>query len=182
MKRDFDLWLGKFKQGIYGYDFYVDFDKILRMVEEIKVELHILNSLIGSPDIASKFKCIIQKYPETLKCIPILLVVRSHEIFVKDGKDEYLLSFESMNYTVEQYIVFMRKTGLFDLMANKRVNNLVDYILGVETGMDSNARKNRSGALMENLVESYIQQAGFARDVTYFNQMKSSEIQKKMGN
>lgn len=61
-----------------------------------------------------------------------------------------------MNYSIEQYKVFMRKTGLFNLIENHIVNNLIDYALGVETGLDSNGRKNRGGHLMENLVEDFI--------------------------
>ena len=58
---------------------------------------------------------------------------------------------------------FMRKTGLFDLMENHIVNNLVDYVTGIETGLDSNGRKNRGGHLMENLVEGFLCKAGLVK-------------------
>ena len=73
----------------------------------------------------------------------------------------------------------MRKTGLFDLISNRIVNNLVDYVTGVETGLDSNGRKNRGGHLMEDLVEEYLQKAGFVSGKTYFKEMYRSEIEKK---
>ena len=69
---------------------------------------------------------------------------------------------------MEQYKVFMRKTGLFDMIANHLVNNLVDYVLGIETGLDSNGRKNRGGHQMEDLVEKYIVAAGFKKNENYF--------------
>lgn len=75
--------------------------------------------------------------------------------------------------------MFMRKTKLFDLLENHIVSNLVDYATGVETGLDSNGRKNRGGHLMENLVESYIQKAGFEKDKNYFKEMYIHEIEKK---
>ena len=73
----------------------------------------------------------------------------------------------------------MRKTKLFDLLENHIVSNLVDYATGVETGLDSNGRKNRGGHLMENLVESYIQKAGFVKNENYFKEMYIHEIEKK---
>ena len=84
-----------------------------------------------------------------------------------------------MNYSAEQYKVFMRKTGLFDLIANHIISNLVDYATGVETGLDSNGRKNRGGHLMENLVEGYIQKAGYVKGKDYFKEMNLSEIESK---
>ena len=77
--------------------------------------------------------------------------------------------------------MFMRKTKLFDMLENHIVSNLVDYATGVETGLDSNGRKNRGGHLMENLVEKYIQKAGFIKDKNYFKEMYISEIEKKWG-
>ena len=75
--------------------------------------------------------------------------------------------------------MFMRKTKLFDLLENHIVSNLVDYVTGVETGLDSNGRKNRGGHLMENLVEDYIQKAGFVKGQNYFKEMYITEIEKK---
>ncbi|MBP9537167.1 MAG: type II restriction endonuclease [Negativicutes bacterium] len=178
MDRDFTAWLSKFKKSIANYDYYVDFRKIHDNVDKIKVELNILNSLIGSTNIEVDFDNIIEKYPETLKCIPILLAVRSHEIYVIDGEGEFIYQFKKLNYSVEQYKTFMRKTGLFDLIKNHLVNNLVDYVTGVETGLDSNGRKNRGGHLMEDLVESYIKKSG---NIEYYKEIYIHEIQNKWG-
>lgn len=177
--RNFDEWLAKFKSSISTYDYYIDFGKVLRNVEDIKVELNILNSLIGSNNIEEEFEKIIKKYPETLSCIPLLLAVRGNEIYAQDEKGEFLYNFKKMNYSVEQYKVFMRNTGLFDMISNHLVNNLVDYALGIETGLDSNGRKNRGGHQMENLVEKYIISAGFAKDTSYFKEMYLIDIEKK---
>lgn len=75
----------------------------------------------------------------------------------------------------------MEKTGLFELIQNKIINNLLDYVTGVETGLDSNGRKNRGGHLMEDLVESFISKSGFKKDENYFKEMYISQIQKKWG-
>ena len=179
--RDFADWLSKFRSSIANYGYYIDFDKVYRNVNDIKVELNILNSLIGSRNIEDDFKNIVAKYPETLKCIPILLAVRANEICAIDGDGEFTYDFKNANCTIEQYVVFMRKTGLFDLLQNHIISNLVDYVTGVETGLDSNGRKNRGGHLMEDLVESYIIKAGFEKDKTYFKEMYIYEITEKWG-
>jgi len=179
MKRDFNEWLSKFKTSISDYTYYVDFQKIYRNVDNVKVELNILNSLIGSKNIEEEFRNIILKYPETLECIPLLLAVRSNEIFVKDEINEYLFKFDKMVYSMDDYVKFMDQSGLFDLLQNHIINNLYDYVLGVEVGLDSNGRKNRGGHLMENLVEEYIVKAGYIRDVNYFKEMYLKDIEIK---
>ena len=179
MSRNFSEWLTGFRDSIADYGYYIDFKKIHRNVDSIKVELNILNSLIGSKDIENDFEKLINKYPETLKCIPLLLAVRSNEIYAIDGDGDFTYNFKNPNLSGEQYKVFMRKTGLFDLIENHIVNNLVDYATGVETGLDSNGRKNRGGHLMENLVESFIQKSGFVKDDTYFKEMYIHQITDK---
>lgn len=179
MSRNFNEWLCKFKTSISDYTYYVDFEKIYKNVDKVKVELNILNSLIGSKNIEEEFQNILIKYPETLECIPLLLAVRSREIFVKDEINEYLFKFDKMVYSMKDYIRFMRESGLFDLLQNHIINNLYDYVLGIEVGLDSNGRKNRGGHLMENLVESYIIKAGYKKDVNYFKEMYLKDIEKK---
>lgn len=174
--RDFNSWLSKFRSSIANYQYYIDFDKVYRNVNDIKLELNILNSLIGSTDIENDFKNIITKYPETLKCIPILLAVRANEIYAIDGDGEFSYDFKKANYSPEQYAVFMRKTGLFELLEKHIIHTLVDYATGVETGLDSNGRKNRGGHLMEDLVESFVVKAGFVKGKTYFKEMYIHEI------
>lgn len=175
--RNFDDWLKTFRKSISNYNYYVDFEKIVKNVDSIRVELCILNSLIGSKNIESDFESIIQKYPETLKCIPILLAVRNSHIYAQDSEGAFNYNFLKLNYSVEQYKVFMRKTGLFDFISNKLTNNLIDYVLGIETGLDSNGRKNRGGHQMEDLVENFIIKSGFIKNKTYFKEMKISQIE-----
>lgn len=179
--RNFSKWLSGFRDSIADYGYYIDFDKVHRNVDNIKVELNILNSLIGSKNIEEEFEKLVGRYPEALKCIPLLLAVRSNEIYAIDGDGDFTYNFKNPSLSIEQYKTFMRKTGLFDLIENHIVNNLVDYATGVETGLDSNGRKNRGGHLMENLVESFIQKAGFIKDESYFKEMYIHQITDKWG-
>ena len=180
MARDFAQWLLTFTDSIANYKYYIDFETIYKNAEEHKIELNMMNSLIGSRTIEDDFEKLVNKYPEVIKCIPTLLAVRQYEIIVLDddgNKFEY--NFKNMNYDIEQYKVFMRETGLFDLLEKHLVNNLYDYVLGVESGLNSNARKNRGGHLMEDVVERFIQKAGFKKNETYFKEMYLQDIERK---
>lgn len=173
--RNFSDWLKQMRPSINGFDYYVDFEKVYDNVNAIKVELNILNSLIGSKNIEKDFAELLKKYPEILKCVPLLLAVRYSEIYAQDAECSFTYDFAKPNCSVEQYIEFMRKTGLLDLISNHLVNNLVDYALGIETGLDSNGRKNRGGHQMEDLVESYIKKTG----AEYYKEMYLAEIERK---
>ena len=180
MKRDFAEWLLTFTDSIANYKYYIDFKTIYKNAEIYKVELNMLNSLIGSQNIEQDFENLVKKYPEVLKCVPTLLAVRQTEIIVLDDEgNKFEYNFKNMNYNVEQYTVFMRETGLFELLEKHLINNLYDYVLGVECGLNSNARKNRGGHLMEDLVEKFIQRAGFEKDKTYFKEMYLQDIERR---
>ncbi len=187
MSRDFNLWFSSFRDSIADYNYYTDFQKVFENVDRVKIELNILNTLIGSKNIESDFENIMKKYPEVMKCIPLLLAVRTNEIYCQDENGGHLFQFDFGKYPpnshahYERYKYFMRETGLFDLLENHIVNNLVDYVTGVETGLDSNGRKSRGGHLMENLVEEYIKKAGFVKGVSYFKEMKVSTISQTLG-
>lgn len=173
--RIFEEWLSTFRKSINGYDYYVDFDKVYENVNNIKIELNILNSLIGSTNIENDFDKIISKYPDTLSCIPIILAIRANEIYCQDEKGAFDYNFKKHNQSIEQYKYFLRETGVFNLLEKHLINNLYDYCLGVEVGLDSNGRKNRGGHQMENLLERYIQATG----VEYYKEMYLTEIEEK---
>lgn len=180
-KRDFNEWLSGMKDSIASWTYYTDFKKVYENVQKVKVELNILNTLIGSKDIENEFINLVKQYPNVLVVVPILLAKREKEIKVNDPETNYTFNFVKMNYTIEQYALFMRNSGLFDLLQNHIINNLVDYVLGVEVGMDTNGRKNRTGDVMEDLVESYLIDAGLVKDKTYFKEMYKSEVEAKFG-
>ena len=185
MKRDFKEWFSNFRQSINGYDFYVDFQKVYGKIDNIKVELNILNSLIGSKNIKNDFINLLKRYPETLKVIPILLAKRESEIYCQDENGGMTFQFDFGQYIpnshkfFENYTYFMEETGLFDLLSNHIINNLVDYVTGVEVGIDTHARKSRGGDSMEDLVESFLQKEGLVKGVNYFKEIKLSTIEQK---
>ena len=178
-KRNFEKWFGTFTDCINNFNFFTDFTKVYKNVLEEKVKLNILNSLIGSRDIENDFVKLITKYPEVLECVPILLAVRSKEIKAREKGELRVYNFESINQPTENYVIFMRESGLFDLLENHIINNLIDYVTGVEVGLDSNARKNRCGDLMEDLVEAFIQKEGYEKNLSYYKEMKTKQVEEK---
>lgn len=179
MKREFDKWLSNFCDNIATWKYYTDFEKVYQNVDNIKDELNILNGLVGEKDIEGEFRRIVDKYLDVLKVIPILIAKRESEIKITDVEQNYFFNFKKPNYSIDEYVRFMRNTGLFDLLQKHIIRSLVDYVMGVEVGMDTNGRKNRTGDAMEDLVESFIQKAGFVKGVNYFKEMYIHQITDK---
>lgn len=179
MGRNFEEWLSNFDDSIASWGYYTGFDKVYNNANKIKKELNLLNSLIGSKSIEQDFKELVQEYPKVLKAIPILIAKRNDVIIVKDAAQDYYYNFETMNYSIEEYTMFMRETGIFELLESHLIANLYDYVIGVEVGLDSNARKNRTGHAMEDLVESYIVKAGFVKDYNYYKELTTAKIKEK---
>lgn len=174
-KRNFNEWLGTFRESINGFKYYTDFETVYKNAEKCKIELNILNSLVGSQTIKKDFTNLIEKYPECLKAIPLLLAVRENEMYCQDEIVSKNFAFHEPYDEITDYIYFMEHTGLFDLIQNHLVSNLYDYVTGVEVGLGSNGRKNRGGHQMEDLVEGFIKET----DCEYYKEMYLQDIEKK---
>jgi type II restriction enzyme len=181
MKRNFNDWLLTFKDSIADWNYYTDFNKVYKNVDSIKIELNLLNSLINSRDIENEFLRLVTKYPEVLRAVPILLAKRESEIKISKPEGTKTFKFSKANYSITEYAEFMRNTGLFELLSRHIISDLSDYVKGVEVGLDSNARKNRTGTAMENLVESHLVRLGFFEGKSYFRQLRASQIYKLFG-
>ncbi len=178
MKRNFKDWFNTFTDSIATYEYYTDFNTVYKNIEKIKVELNIMNSLIGSKNIEQDFDNLFKKYQEIRKCLPLLIAVREKEIKVVDDGEKLKYNFTNIN-DIDLLKRFMTKTGLFDLISNHIVNNLVDYATGVEVGLGSNGRKNRGGHLMEDVLQGFIEKEGFILNKTYFKEMYLKDIESK---
>lgn len=174
-ERNFDNWLAMFKSSIADYDYYVDFEKAEYKATEHKAEISLLNELVGSENIEQDFLDLAHRHPEVLQAIPALLAIRRNSVLVYDDGELKDYEFTQGENTPEDYLVFMRETGLFDLMESGIIQNLFDYLVGIEVGLDSNARKNRGGHLMEDLVESFLIDMGFERKDTKLVKPNSPE-------
>ncbi|HBF68625.1 MAG TPA: restriction endonuclease [Firmicutes bacterium] len=178
MKRNFKEWFNTFTDSIATYEYYTDFNTVYKNINKIKVELNIMNSLVGSKNIEKDFDNLFNRYPEIRKCLPLLIAVREKEIKVVDDGEKLKYNFTNID-DIELLKRFMRKTGLFDLISNHLVNNLVDYATGVEVGLGSNGRKNRGGHLMEDVLQGFIEKESFVLNQTYFKEMYLKDIEHK---
>ena len=153
MRKNFDLFMSQLYETNATLDFYCDFEKIQRNVADIAINLNTLNYLIGKEDISKAVEQLWDKDSTVFNCLDILIAIR------RKDKKKYLLPNKSSRPICELFqskegvVEFLNGTGLTELFKNREIKNLVDYVFGVETGLDSNARKNRSGHLMENWVQ-----------------------------
>lgn len=172
MKQPFEQLIGNLRESIATYDYYVDFDKVYNNVGKIEMQLNLLNYLIGKENIEEEFLKLLKEYPDVIEVIPILLAIREGEIKIIDG-EVITYNFKTMNLEPLDYAKLMKESGLMDLFKNKKIKSLVDYVTGVEVGLDTNARKNRTGTLMENIVEKYILKI---KDVNYVKEATKKDI------
>lgn len=172
MKREFNEIIESLRESIATYDYYVDFDKVYKNVNKVEMQLNLLNYLIGKENVEQEFMKLLLEYPDVIEVIPILLAVREGEIKIIDG-EVISYNFKKMNRDLSDYTKLLRESGLVELFEKKKIKNLVDYVTGVEVGLDTNARKNRTGHLMEDIVESYINKIP---NVDYIKEATKNEI------
>ncbi|MBE5899157.1 MAG: restriction endonuclease [Lachnospiraceae bacterium] len=179
--REFEEWLKSFTDNINNWNYYVNYNTAYKNTASVKRQLALLNTLKGSNNIEDEFRDLVKEYPECLKAIPLLLAVREDVIAITENDRRLDFNFKSMNYDIDLYVEFMQKTGIFELLQSHVIGDLLDVGLGINIGLDSNARKNRGGHQMEDLVEYFIKEAGFEKDVTYFKEMYLHEVEGKWG-
>lgn len=169
--KDFNIFMSQLRETNQSLDFFCDFDKIAQNVEEIKLSLCILNSLIGSSDMRKSVETIWNRDKTAFNVMDILIAVRS------EGKKKVLDSLgrcvvlDSLFKSVDGVMEFLDNTGLTEVFQSKKIKDLVDYVFGIETGLDTNARKNRSGHVMEGMVARILDKNG----VSYRQEVYSSE-------
>ncbi len=171
-----------FKEKITKWDYFVNWDKVLKNIKPIETELNILNTLIGKQDIEKEAYLLIKKYPEVIKAFPTLIAIREQSIDILIDTKKFIYknySFSNGRLTdadCKDLASFVVKSGIGKLLKDKQIKNLVDYATGVEVGLDSNGRKNRGGTLMESLVEEFVVEACEANKLQYMPQATASKI------
>lgn len=156
------------QESILTWDYFTDFEKVKVNVKKVEKELNILNYLIGKDNIEKEFISLIDEYPNVRKALLLLIAVRKDKLtdtpIITDidtlvPENKKYIFYDSLNDNIkDELLIFFRETGLKDILENKYIKNLVDYCFGVEVGFDTNARKNRTGTLMENIVSNYLEE------------------------
>ena len=160
MLKDFDKFMSQLKETNQTLDFFCDFDKISQNVEDIKLSLCMLNSLIGATDLRKSVETIWNRDPKAFSVIDILIAVRTRDKKTILDSVGNCVPLESMFSSVDSVMQFLKETGLGYVLQHQKIKNLVDYVFGIETGLDTNARKNRSGHVMENTIANIFTDAG----------------------
>lgn len=159
-KEQFNEFIAQLKETNATLDFFCNFDKISSNVEKISVKLHQLNYLIGKEDLPAAVRELWEENRNVFSVLDILIAIRKKEkkkVIDKAGNFQLV---ESYFDSEEGVIEFITKTGLENIFKDKKITNLVDYVFGVETGLDTNARKNRSGTQMGNAIAEILRNAG----------------------
>lgn len=171
MVKDFNKFMSQLQETNQTLDFFCDFDKIAQNVEDIKLSLCMLNSLVGASDMRKAVETIWKRDKSAFNVMDILIAVRS------EGKKKVLNSLgecvvlDTLFTSIDGVMEYLDNTGLTEVFQQQKIKDLVDYVFGIETGLDTNARKNRSGHVMEGMVGRIFDKAG----VKYRQEVYSSE-------
>lgn len=171
-KKQFDIFMSQLKETNATLGFYCDFEKINTNVDAISLKLNQLNYLIGQNDIDAAIRRLWNENKGTFSVLEILIAIRTSDKKKAIMSDGNVRPINSLFENVEGVIEYVHSTGLDKVFRNKQIKNLVDYVFGVETGLDTNARKNRSGHLMEKQVASMFEKA----NITYRQEVYSTEF------
>lgn len=168
-------------------EYYVNWEKVNRETKKYELELNTLNYLIGKEDIYSEALRLFTKQPNLLKAIPSLIASREKvlDILIIDKNDK--MSFDSLDFSeidinrIKDYVDFIEQSGLLEFLEKKANRSLVDYVYGVEAGLDSNARKNRSGTTMEGIIERHVSKIAEEQNLEWKAQATAQFIKEKWG-
>ena len=172
MNKDFALFMSQLHETNQTLDFFCDFNKISANVAEVEMSLNTLNYLIGKENLANSVAEIWQRDPKVFEVLGILIAVRDEgkkPVVSGDGEVVLMKSYFKSESKVTE---FLYETKLAEVFQNRRIKNLVDYVFGIETGLDTNARKNRSGHIMEGTVARIFSEKG----IRYRKEVYSSEF------
>ena len=170
--KDFNLFMSQLSETNATLESFTDFDKVVRNVSKIAIKLNQLNYLLGKSDLRMAVSEVFDENPTSFEVLDILVAVRSSDNKkVLNDKYEPVLV-KSYFDNVDSICKFIEETGLADVFASKKITNLVDYVFGVEVGLDTNARKNRGGDIMASAVAKKFEDAG----VKYRKEVNSTEF------
>ena len=174
-------------KGITEWNYFVNWEKVLRNVVPFEKELNLLNVLIGKENIKDELSNLILEYPKVVNAIPLLLAIR----FKTKKEQQINILIDPVNYQYDNFDLSIEKpnkqeavnianffinTGLGELVKDKKIKNFVDFATGVEVGLDSNGRKNRGGHQMENLIERYVQEVCAELNLPFLKEANAKKI------
>lgn len=184
MKKDFQKLTSTFKNSIKTWDYFVNWQKVTGNVAEFEIILNKLNYLLGKKNLEKEFLTLYKSNPDVVKVFPTLLAVRESQVEVYDRSSRTIETFDfnhKSQLSAQDYFKFLKETNLISLFKEAGIKNLVDYVYGVEVGLDSNGRKNRGGTLMESVVGEFVEQFCIEKGFEYMSQANAKTMAARWG-
>jgi type II restriction enzyme len=191
-EQGFDYLMETLRPSLKLWDYFVNWEKVFANTRSLEIHLNIWNYLLGKENFASEFLVLLEEHPQIVKAIPALIVrdgakSKTFQV-IRDienlAAEDEIFDFGIPASTPElraSALRFVQESGLHRLFKDDGVKNLVDYVLGVEAGLDSNGRKNRSGTSMEKVVSSYLRMFCSENNYEFIEQADAVSIRSKWG-
>jgi len=177
------------KDTITRWDYFVNWARVLGNIEGAEMDLHLLDYLVGKENIEQAFADLLRRHPQVARLIPLLIACRQRDFSILTYENGEL-HYKSFRFTekdalsdqeVAEAVEFAKSAGFLDMLSKEKVKNVVDYAIGVEVGLDSNARKNRGGDMMERIVESFVKGICDKHGFDFVPQATAAKVRKRFG-
>ena len=152
MSEQFNIFMSQLSETNATLDYFTNFKKIIENINKISIKLNQLNYLIGKENLEKAVEELYEENPKVFDVLDILIAVRKKDKKKIISHDGSIILLETHFESAEKIYFFIENTGLGEIFRNKNITNLVDYVFGIEVGLDTNARKNRGGDNMEKLL------------------------------
>ena len=186
----FHFLISNLRDSITYWDYFVNWSKVRGNVKGLELDLVLLNYLVGKDDIEAAFRYLLSEHPSVARLLPILLACREKNFKILTSYAGGELRYETFSFgvevpasaeSIERLCLFARETGLLKIFKDKIIQSVPDYVTGIEVGLDSNARKNRGGTAMENILETFVALACEKYDLEYLRDANSQVVRQKWG-
>ncbi len=177
----FNYLIDNLKETIKTWDYFVNWNKVIRNYQDVEISLNVLNTLIGKKNVEVAAKNLLKEYPKVIAVIPSLLAYRERKVKLLSN----IKNFETTEYDfskpidLDKAVMFLKESGFLKLVSDKTIKSIPDYFIGVEVGLDSNGRKNRSGTSMEDIAEFFIKDICQRKGYEYISQATADKIKQK---
>jgi len=159
MSEQFKTFLSQLSETNATLDYFTDFRKIKGNVNKISIKLNQLNYLIGKENLGEAIQELFDENPKVFEVLDILIAVRKNKKAKTFNSNGDIVLLDTYFHTSKSILEYIEETGLGDVFRNKNITNLVDYVFGIEVGLDTNARKNRGGENMSKAVSLFFDKA-----------------------
>lgn len=169
------------------WSYFVNWEKVYSNVKKLEIGLNLLNYLIGKENFNDEFRALVKEQPQVIKILPALVVSREKKFNILIDYENKQLTYENYDFSIknptdadiEKYLHFTKESGLKDLICCGKIKSLVDYMIGVEAGLDSNGRKNRGGHSMEAIAEVFIKDICEKKGYKYLKEANAQKIKQE---